>query len=144
MIYVFTHIKCQPTFLHHCINSTTNEMLGMNNVFGKRHRAICLSANQIALFRAPICYPGCIQLFSKALFNSVADQCVFLGYLFSCKLHFPSRTQTWCCLHTCYCFTSLSPTLQDESGFIRKGIKAKKALNFKSLKISLYPQSWTK
>ena len=32
--------------------------------------------------------PRCIQLFSKTLFTSVADQCDFLAYLFSCKLHF--------------------------------------------------------
>lgn len=58
------------------------------NVFGKRHRAICLSANQIALFNAPIGYTVVFSCFSKTLFTSVADQCDFLAYLFSCKLHF--------------------------------------------------------
>jgi len=33
-------------------------------------------------------YSAVIQLFSKTLFTSVADQCDFLAYLFSCKLHF--------------------------------------------------------
>lgn len=36
----------------------------------------------------PIGYPVVFSCFSKTLFTSVADQCDFLAYLFSCQLHF--------------------------------------------------------